>query len=89
MIYQAKCFNENGTVNHDELKKLLDKVVNELERRYDIRKHDEFEYNVQVLTLACSALWSEKEGWREEYMKLADRYINYLDKLNEDLREML
>lgn len=89
MIYQPKCCNEDGTVNGDELKKLLDKVVNELERRYDIRKHDEFECDVQVLTLACFRLWGEKEGWREKYMNLADRYINHLDKLNEDLRKML
>ena len=89
MIYQAKCFNENGTVNGDELKNLLDRVVNELERRYDIRKHDGFEHDVRVLALACSKLWGEKEGWREEYMKLSDRYINHLDKLNEDLRKML
>lgn len=89
MIYQPKCCNEDGTVNGDELKKLLDKVINELERRYDIRKHDEFEYDVQVLTLACFRLWGEKERWRKEYMKLADRYINHLDKLNKNLREML
>ena len=89
MIYQPKCCNEDGTVNYEELEKLLKKIVDELEKRWNIMKHDEFETDVQLLTIACAKLYNEKTEWEEAFHKLAERYINHLDKTTESLKKLL
>ena len=84
-----KCCNEDGTVNYEELEKLLKKVVDELEKRWNIMKYDEFETNVQLLTIACAKLYNEKTEWEEAFHKLAERYSNHLDKTTESLKKIL
>jgi hypothetical protein len=89
MIHLPKFCNEDGTVNYDELEKLLRKVIDELERRWNIMKHDEFETDVQLLTIACAKLYAEKTEWKDAYYKLAKRYTDYLDKTNETLKKII
>lgn len=85
MIHLPKIYNDDLSLNYEELDKLLARISKQL----DERAFGDFERDVQHLALAVSKLKDEKDAWEEKYYNLADRYMKYLDRTNEELRKML
>ena len=85
MIHLPKIYNDDLSLNYEELDKLLVRIAEKL----DARAFGDFERDVQHLTLAVSKLKNEKDAWEEKFYSLADRYHKCLDRTNEELKKML
>lgn len=85
MTHLPKIYNDDLSLNYEELDKLLARIAEQLNKR----AFGDFERDVQHLTLAVSKLKDEKDAWEEKYYNLADRYMKYLDRTNEELKKML
>ena len=80
----------DGDVDRDKLEKFLLDMIDQLEVRANSSgKIGNFEGNVQTLIEACAKLWEEKEKWRGEWLAMAKRYNDHLDKEMEQYKKML
>ena len=80
---------DKGNVDFDGLEKLLNDTISELQKRHDDGKSEELDKKAQLLVAVAAKLWKEKDGWKQMYYELYDRYNKHLDKEIETLSKML
>lgn len=81
--------DDDKNVDFDELEKFLMDVIDELKERHDNCNFGSLERKTQVLVAICAKLWKEKDGWKQMFYDLAERYNKHLDKEIETLSKML
>ena len=80
---------ESKNIDYEELNSLLMKTIDELESRFNDGKNEDIDVKARLLVAICAKLWKEKDGWKQMYYELYDRYNKHLDKEMETLRKML
>ena len=87
----------------DTLKMMIENVLDSTSRNIDRGKLETFmlrvvdkmkdgkplENDVKTLLSVCCKLWREKEGWKQMYYDIADRYNKHLDNDIETYNRML
>ena len=81
--------DDGKNVDFDELEKFLMDTIDELKERHDNCNFGSLETKTQLLVAICAKLWKEKDGWKQMYYELYDRYNRHLDKEIESLEKML
>ena len=81
--------DDGKNVDFYELEKFLMDTIDELKERHDNCNFGSLETKTQLLVAICAKLWKEKDGWKQMYYELYDRYNRHLDKEIESLEKML
>ena len=71
--------DDDKNVNFEELEKFLMDTIDELESRFKDGKNEDIDVKARLLVAICAKLWKEKDGWKQMYYDMTNRYNKHLD----------